>query len=89
MFGSGFLVWGQKIEIGTRRPDRVNAGELAAELRGDRRQHRIKHRVPGYAVRRRGALGTAHYKERLAKNRRVGACEERLGHRYPGGKGRL
>ncbi len=67
----------------------MDAGEFAAEPLGDLGQYRIERWVAGDAVRRCGAGSAAHHKERLAKDRWIGAGKERLRHRHSGTESRL
>src|SRR5207253_6162174 len=60
------LIWGEKCEIGARRTDRVNPGELAAEPLGDRRERRRKSRIAGDPMSCGGPLDPLHREERLA-----------------------
>ena len=83
------LIGLQKTEIGSRRADRVDKREFAAEPLGDFRQRRVERRIAGDTMCGSTAVSPAHDKKRLAENRGVGAGEERLGHRNAGRERRL
>ena len=54
------FIGGEKCEIGARRPDRVDPGELAAEPLGDRRERWVESGIAGDPVRCGGPLDPPH-----------------------------
>ena len=79
----------QESQVGPRRTDHVDMGELAAEPLGDRRERKVERGIAGDPIGLGDPVDAPHNEKRLAEDGRIRACEERLGNGDPRCENRL